>query len=241
MSGRHSELHWEYRRRASKVAAIVNAMADVQSMLVEAHTAAQFVLSDQGSGSTERVSGGDTSRPTEAAFAQRFWARSKLDEVDAILERLLSTPGVAERTGELDVLRHRLTQLAAAGMERDKADVEPRSNLTDCLACERVILGTAEDPVRKGYCNACDVAWRRYQDRWEGPGGPDRAVFERTRRGKGAEQARVDPTRSLVSSVTVDGVDVQLSDTESAGLLVDGVVCPEAMADLVERIRSGTR
>lgn len=44
-----------------------------------------------------------------------------------------------------------------------------------CLCCQRDVLGTAEDRLRNGYCDACRKAWER-------AGRPDRAWFERQRR-----------------------------------------------------------
>lgn len=241
---RHSELHHEYRRRASRVAAIVSAISEIQGLLIDAHNAAQHVLAAPSSGLSERVSGGNTSAPTESAFMARLWVQDGFDEIDEILDRLLTRPGAPERNGELDRLQQRLTQLKQAGIERDRADVEPRSNMVDCLACERLILGTSDDPVRKGYCNACDVAWRRLQREWTGPGAPDRAMFERSRRGADRDpsvRVLVDPARSVVSSVNVDGVDVAITSAESAELLIDGVPSPERVRVLVDRIRSGQR
>ena len=68
----------------------------------------------------------------------------------------------------------------------------------DCLACDRTIMCTAEDPVRSGYCQACSTAWYRWKGieweagRLESDPGATRARFERHRRDQLAEvpQAR---------------------------------------------------
>lgn len=52
-----------------------------------------------------------------------------------------------------------------------------------CRVCDRVVMCTAEDPIRSGYCGACSKAWYRWSatERDEGRE-PDRGRFERNRK-----------------------------------------------------------
>lgn len=53
---------------------------------------------------------------------------------------------------------------------------------SDCKACNRTVMCTAQDPIRSGYCNACDIAWRRWKLTEETEGRhADRARFEHQR------------------------------------------------------------
>lgn len=51
-----------------------------------------------------------------------------------------------------------------------------------CRACEATITGVGNDRARNGYCNGCDLAWRRLCSTTEGA--VDRAAFEAERREK---------------------------------------------------------
>ena len=54
---------------------------------------------------------------------------------------------------------------------------------TPCLACDRIVECTTDDPLRSGYCSACSTAWYRWKAAEQAEGRePDRARFEPTRR-----------------------------------------------------------
>ena len=79
------------------------------------------------------------------------------------------------------------------------ADGRHSNEPVDCKACDRTIECTTADPNRGGYCNACDVAWRRWRlleqaaGRCMGDPGEDRLRFERWRRERLAEVGVVRP------------------------------------------------
>lgn len=70
-------------------------------------------------------------------------------------------------------LAHLLAPIDPKAEERARAR---QSTVQVCSACGRDVLNTADDRLRKGYCDACRKAWER-------AGYPDRPAFEQTRRG----------------------------------------------------------
>lgn len=62
----------------------------------------------------------------------------------------------------------------------------------DCLACDRTVECTSADPIRGGFCNACDVAWRRWREQHgtDDPGA-DRIRYIDARRDRLAERSRI--------------------------------------------------
>lgn len=113
---------------------------------------------------------------TEAAALANLTAPTPRDQVDTIVRELHVT--LVETVGGLARIRTLLSQL-------DKiSDPRRTTNPTAaCQACERTVECTSADPIRAGYCNACDSAWRRWKTSEEDAGRtPDRLRFERWRR-----------------------------------------------------------
>jgi hypothetical protein len=101
---------------------------------------------------------------------------TRRDPVGDIVNELYAT--LVETVGGLTRLQTLLTQL-------DKiSDPRRTTNPTaSCQACDRIVECTSADPIRAGYCNACDTAWRRWkQAELEHSRQPDRARFEHWRR-----------------------------------------------------------
>lgn len=87
----------------------------------------------------------------------------------------LALVGMAESYARL------LTHLA----QLDKISDPRRTTnpVAHCQACDRIVECTTADPIRAGYCNACDTAWRRWKTDQQSAGlEPDRVRFERWRR-----------------------------------------------------------
>jgi hypothetical protein len=87
------------------------------------------------------------------------------------------TPGlVAECFAELE-RGAALIRSAAARMVRIRQNplAGRQSSIGHCMACERSVLGTPDDRLRSGFCDACRKAWER-------AGLGDRAAFIRDRR-----------------------------------------------------------
>ena len=180
---RHSETHHEYQRRMRRLSTIIAQLTELQGLLADAHDAAQFFLSGTSSGLTERVSGGDTSKPTESALFARAWVFDKLATVDAQLTRMDEfDPGkLGLDLGAVVVMKRELSRLVSAGVQSTEDDAPPRTNMVDCTACGRTITMTPNDRPRGGWCSACVMAFRRLELQHVGPGAPDRAQFERNR------------------------------------------------------------
>lgn len=125
------------------------------------------------------TSGGDVSRPTENAAralvdddleAVRQHADQVHRAVTGIEEHLRKAAEHLQQAVSLSYLVHRLSSLRKVN--------EP----TPCQACSKLVACTQADPLRKGYCSACRMAWTRYSDDERAQGRePDRAAFERTR------------------------------------------------------------
>lgn len=196
---RHSELHYDYRARARRLEDVIAAAIGLRQLLVDAHQGAQHFLAAPENVSAERVSGGETverNSSVEAGMFARAWVMDALHQVDGELD------DVGGRHGSLAVIHAELSKLASAGRQA-AADEEPkRTNMVDCQACTRTITMTPNDRPRGGYCMACHRAWKRLEAEWDGPGGPDRLEFERTR----AKWASLDEPTEVRS--TIGGVDI---------------------------------
>lgn len=89
---------------------------------------------------------------------------------------------IAEAHTELSILAAPLT----------RKEAPPRFELAeDCKACGQTVHRAGEWRIVSGYCPPCYEAWRRIVRGWVGPGGPDRAAFERTRQRQSGDTVRV--------------------------------------------------
>lgn len=221
---RHSELHHDYRARATRLQEHAASIVALQQLLVDAHTAAAVLLSAGSGEASERVSGGDTSNPVLDRVFARAWVQTHLADVDQHVVDMAASVIAAQRV---------LTQLAAAGRRSSGSEAPPRTNMVDCQACQRTITMTPDDRPRGGYCNACRMAWQRLQHAHEGPGAPDRVVFERNRaKWAGLDDPPVVRTAgSRITEITRDGVTVAVTEAQSAALLAGGPSISAAAID----------
>lgn len=158
----------------------VLALAELLRRDQETNQVDGYPASSTGGGSH----GGDISRPTESA-AQRSVdddlaaRRDRADQVHravhGIDEHLRRAVDHLTSAVSLSYLVHRLSQPRKVN--------EP----TPCRACDRLITCANGDHPRRGYCSACDTAYRRYSEEQRAAGRePDRPTFERNRRGETA-------------------------------------------------------
>lgn len=132
---------------------------------------------------------GDVSRPTERAALRLAgreeeydeegnvkreaepdtWVENERDVVgEAILEFMVE---LKEAAAHLRIARRKIPVVVDAGARlRGRKD-----SIDQCLCCDRDVLGTREDRLKAGFCEACYKAWRRL-------GMPDRFAFIRDRR-----------------------------------------------------------
>lgn len=233
---RHSELHHHYQRRARQADDAHTQLADLQELIAKAHSAAAMLLSAgvAQDGGDEWVTGGGTSDPTLNALFQREWVNVHLGDIDTALGH------IGRQLGDI---RRACTTLMSSAREASGDDEMPNLlDTVDCRACGARISRQGNDRPIQGYCRACYEAWRRLAAGWVGPGGPDRAEFERTRRGDDVQAAKVMADRRRVTHLTIAGHRVPLTEAESVELTQHGDVLPqEVVEDLVARLRRDGR
>lgn len=67
----------------------------------------------------------------------------------------------------------------AANLVAYVLDVRGEPTFTYCQGCHRIVEGGRADPIRGGYCSACDPAWRRFKaTQGTDDNGADRHAFE---------------------------------------------------------------
>jgi hypothetical protein len=139
------------------------------------------------SGDTSGVRSGDVNRPTEAAALRLAgaeertledgtvvpaepdtWTERERDVVAEAIHEALAAMG--EAAGALLIVERKLPVIVDAGAKLR----ERESSIQQCKACDRDVLGTRDDRLKAGYCEACYKAWSR-------AGMPDRFMFERDR------------------------------------------------------------
>lgn len=182
------------RLRHQRIITISHQLAQLRPLLDEAHQAIELTLRDgYPGGSGEPVSGGGISRPVEAVILEHERVlESRIithtDPATGEAHEELQVVGLAAIDTSLNVISAAIGEMqrelkALADRAKAGAKPEPRTNVSECRACERPVAGTPNDRLRQGYCNACRVAWQRLCAAHTGPGAPDRAAFERARRG----------------------------------------------------------
>lgn len=120
--------------------------------------------------------GDDAPQSTTEAAALANLTTLHADPVAAIVEAVHGH--LLEAVNHLGALRSQLALLDH--LARTDRNSNPP---TDCRACDRTVMCTAEDPIRSGYCSSCSKAWYRWRDAEAAAGrDPDRARFERARR-----------------------------------------------------------
>ncbi len=122
----------------------------------------------------------DISRPTEqAAIHNLDNDQPQADPVGDQIRLLFAT--LAEAAGVLNPATRWLRYLDNYG---DQAIVRETSLAGDCKACTRPVAGGHRDPIRNGYCEACNSAYRRWTHKHPiaGDPGAHRLAFETERR-----------------------------------------------------------
>jgi hypothetical protein len=227
---RPSELHRQFRDRRSHLLGLVERVTALLTELDAAQTGAALLMSPGGASIAERVSGGDThSDPVLAEFFAREFAAKVLANVDDELATIYAGAYGARR--ELE----RLSPIGRMGETAEK----PERPKVACKACERVIAMTANDRPRGDYCQACYRAWLRVEAAWEGPGGADRAQFERDRAkwsGISEDRTLVRTDGSRVTSMFFQGREYNLTWRQQEELARLGPAVPD---DVLARILSG--
>lgn len=213
------------RLRHQRLAAIALRVPSIEARLQLAYVAANITAPDgYGSGGSERVSGGEVSRPVESVVVARegmLDSRVKFstDDNGQDVEELRRVGMAAIDTslkvilGAMSEIDKELDRLVAPFARQAEVG---RTNMADCAACLRPVANTPSDRIRSGYCGACYMAWTR-------EGRPERVAFERTRRGVDTTPHVTvrDSGRVAQVEVTVEGVTVTLPpdlSTELAGI-----------------------
>lgn len=201
------------RRQQNQLTAIALTAARLPSLLAEAYTAIELTLPDgYPSGGGEPVSGGDIGNPTLGAVLEHERILESVEDRGSDEARRVGLAAIdtslTVAVQALNEIHAELTQLTA---RLHAGKVAQRTNLTECEACERTVANTPNDRKRNGYCDACRMAWKRINDRHTGPGAPDRAAFERSRRGLDTTpQPEVRTSGAEVVDLTIAGVTVRL-------------------------------
>ena len=217
---RHSELHQDYTRQATKLQALIAAATELQHLQAHAFGGAQVLMSAGSGEASERVSGGDRSDPVLDRVFARAWAATHLADLDDALDAA---------TASLTQARAHASSLASAGRKGDQTEAPTRTNMVDCIACQRTITMTSEDRPRSGYCNACRMAWQRLTKAHTGPGAPDRVRFEHNRAvwaGFTDDAPVVRTAGSRITEITRNGRTVSVTAAQSAELLAHGPSIP---------------
>lgn len=83
-----------------------------------------------------------------------------------------------------EAVLHLQAALSAVALGEHLANPDRRGNPpTHCQACARLVMCTANDRIRAGYCASCAEAWRRYQQAEQEQGREaDRVLFETARK-----------------------------------------------------------
>ena len=219
-----------HRRQSQQLSLIALQAARLPTLLREAYTAIELTLPDgYPAGGSEPVSGGDISNPTLGAVLQREGVLECVEDHSADEARRVGLAAVdtslAVAISALREAHAELTQIAArlhAGHEGQ------RTNMADCAACERPVANTPTDRLRAGYCDACRKAWDR-------AGRPDRAAFERSRRGIDTAPAPEVRTSGVeLVDLTVGGRTVRLP----ADLAVEFHQLEQPSADDIARLHA---
>lgn len=118
-------------------------------------------------GGSERVSGGNTRRPTETtAIAELTHPNHEGDPVRILCEEILAH--MVEAHGALAAMKQKYELIVDLEDELKGR----KSTVGSCRRCSRTVPGTPDDRIRSGYCEACYRAWLR-------AGRPERQQFER--------------------------------------------------------------
>jgi hypothetical protein len=171
------------RRQHNRLAHISLQTARLGQLIDQAWYARDLCLPDgYPTGSSEPVSGGDVSRPVEAAviaLEAAMDSRTTTIVVDgetvtqslqtgmAVVDQNLKQIEESFRDIEIALSRLIAPLVRAAAMPT-------RTNMDTCQACDCTVTNTPADRIKSGYCRACYQAWLR-ADR------PDRPGFERER------------------------------------------------------------
>ena len=123
------------------------------------------------------VHGSDISRPVEGTVLARE-AQPPADPLAKTILGIFAALGAADMA--LAGIDHALEVVRGYGSTAGRIT----SLAGDCGACGRPVAGTAQDPLRKGYCDACRKAYERDDEHGQAATQPDRAAFERKRRAK---------------------------------------------------------
>lgn len=194
------------RRQLHQLSLISLQATQLTSLLGQAYTAIELTLPDgYPSGGGEPVSGGDTSNPTLSAVLQHERVLESVEDRDADEARRVGLAAVDTSLAvAVQALREVHTELTQITARLHAGHATQRTNMTECQACERTVANTPNDRLRAGYCDACRKAWER-------AGRPDRAAFERTRRGLDTAPApEVRTSGAEVVDLTLDGRTVRL-------------------------------
>lgn len=199
-------MNQRHRRQLETIDRHIRQLERLKTLAGHAWHACELTLPDgYPGGGTERTSGGDTSRPTEASYLAiegRIESREGDDEARRV--------GMAAVENSLAVIGGAITQIHAElsilAAPLTRTDPPKRTNMVDCQACDRPVANTPDDRLRSGYCTACYHSWRRQ-------GMPDRPHFERMRAKHNGDAARVamrdDGTGAKVT-LAVNGLEVTL-------------------------------
>lgn len=167
--------HVRRRRQERNLALIALQASRLSGTLAQAYSAVELTLPDgYPSGRGEPISGGDTSNPVlEAILTHEAHLESVEGDDEARLVGLAAVD--TSLTVALAALGEAHAELSRLAARLHGGKALERSNIVDCEACGRSVANTPNDRLRKGYCNACRMAWERQ-------GQPDRVAFNRTRR-----------------------------------------------------------
>lgn len=194
------------RRQLQQLNTIAHQAARLTGLLGEAYTAIGLTLPDgYPSGGSEPVSGGDIGNPTLGAVLERERTLESVEDRHSDEARRV---GLAAVDTSLNVavlaMREAHAELTQITARLHRGQEQQRTNMADCQACERPVANTPNDRLRSGYCQACHRKWDR-------DGRPDRAHFERTRRGIDTAPApEIRLTGADIVDLTVHGVTVRL-------------------------------
>lgn len=123
----------------------------------------------------------DSTSSTERTAVARLEGHDRPDDVHRAARALLLHLDKAVEHAQAAVSQ------VALGEHLASHDGRHSNPPTDCLACGRTVNCTTDDPIRSGFCNACDTAWRRWKRDEETAGRtPDRSRFARIRKAEAA-------------------------------------------------------